>query len=81
MEEVKKGKSVDEILAMETYKMSLEEMISMLGSTGDEFISDILKLRLRHEDDTGIPMEEDSIAEQENEMIGERFGSIANRLK
>jgi hypothetical protein len=75
-------KSLKEILEMDTSGMSLSEMINMLPDEGTpaEFAHNILQLRLKHEDDTGIPMEEDEIGEQESERIDEVFGDITNRL-
>ena len=75
-----KCKTVEEILKMDTSKMSLDEMVSMLSSSGKTFADDVLKLRLRHEEDTGVPMEEDEMSEAENEVLGEQFKSITDRL-
>ncbi len=75
-----KCKTVEEILKMDTSKMSLDEMVSMLSSSGKKFADDVLKLRLRHEEDTGVPMEEDDMSEAENEVLGEQFKSITDRL-
>lgn len=78
--EQKNLKSVDEILAMDTAGMSLDDMISMLDCEGDTFADDIMKLRIRHEEDTGIPMEEDSISVQEDKRMINKFHGIYGKL-
>ena len=72
--------TADEILKLDTEKMSLNKMVGMLDSniTRDPalFGEEVYKLRRRHEIDTGIPMEEDCFGEQEAEMkrcLGLRF--------
>ena len=75
-----KKKTVKEILSMDTSNMTLEEMISMLDSNGKNFADDVLQLRLKHEEDTGVAMENDEIAEQENEYFGKTFKEIVDRL-
>ena len=62
--------TLQEILAMDTSKMSLDEMVNMLDGPGGrpDYQNNIRELRLRHEDDTDIPMEEDSIGRQCREL-------------
>ena len=72
--------TADEILKLDTEKMSLNKMVGMLDSNITRnpalFGEEVYKLRRRHEIDTGIPMEEDCFGEQEAEMkrsLGLRF--------
>ena len=78
--EVKQLKTVDEILSMDTARLSLEDMIAMLKCKGEHFADDIMKLRIRHEEDTGIPMEEDSISVQEDKRMINKFHGIYGKL-
>ena len=82
MENGTEKKTLEEILSMDTSQMSLSELVEMLPHTDDpkEFADAIFKIRLKHEDDTGIPMEEDEMGEQESEQIGKEFGFITERL-
>ena len=75
--------TLKEILEMDTSKMSLDEMVYMLDGPGDrpDYQHDILQLRLRHEDDTDIPMEEDSIGMQCRELGGTMFPGIEKELE
>ncbi|MBQ2632944.1 MAG: hypothetical protein IJG13_24990 [Kiritimatiellae bacterium] len=74
--------TLQEILAMDTSKMSLDEMVYMLDGPGDrpDYQHDILELRLRHEDDTDIPMEEDSIGRQCRELGRTMLPGMVERL-
>ena len=71
-----------EILAMDTSKMSLDEMVYRLDGPGNrpDYQHDVLQLRLRHEDDTDIPMEEDSIGRQCRELGRTMLPGIEKRL-
>ena len=75
--------TLQEILAMDTSKMSLDEMVNMLDGPGDrpDYQHDILELRLRHEDDTDIPMEEDSIGRQCRRLSRTMLPDIVERLE
>ena len=75
--------TLKEILAMDTSKMSLDEMVYMLDGPGDrpDYQHDILQLRLRHEDDTDIPMEEDSIGQQCRELGKTMFPGVVKQLE
>ena len=65
--------TADEILKLDTEKLSLKEMVDMLDDsiTKDpmSFGEAVYRLRRRHEIDSGIPMEEDYFGEQEAEMV------------
>ena len=65
---------------MDTPNMSMDEKVSMLSSSEKKFADDVLKLRLRHDEDTGVQMEEDEMSEAENEVLGEQFKPITDRL-
>ncbi len=72
--------TLHEILAMDTTKMSLAEMINLLDDD-DKFNHNVMELRLRHEDDTGIPYEEDNIGQQCRHLARTMFPGIAKRLE
>ena len=74
--------TLQEILAMDTSKMSLDEMVYRLDGPGNrpDYQHDVLQLRLRHEDDTDIPMEEDSIGRQCRELGRTMLPGIEKRL-
>ena len=60
--------------------MSLTDMINKL-TPSERYDDDVLQLRLRHEDDTGIAMEEDELGEQLCEMGEEMFPEVVERLQ
>ena len=74
--------TLQEILAMGTSKMSLDEMVYRLDGPGNrpDYQHDVLQLRLRHEDDTDIPMEEDSIGRQCRQLARTMLPDIVDRL-
>ena len=74
--------TLQEILAMDTSKMSLDEMVYRLDGPGNrpDYQHDVLQLRLRHEDDTDIPMEEDSIGRQCRQLARTMLPDIVDRL-
>lgn len=72
--------TLEEILAQDTSKMSISEMLNMLGSLAD--LDAVQAIRERHEDDTGIPMEEDEIGIGGMSELGRRmFPGIVERLE
>lgn len=75
-----KLKTIEEILAMDTTEMSLDEMVSMLDSPSDRFHKDVLKLRLKKENESGIPMEEDSFSQEDADIGRKMFPNIYAKL-
>ncbi|MBQ3290189.1 MAG: hypothetical protein IJH50_12335 [Kiritimatiellae bacterium] len=77
--------TLEEILKQDTSDKSLTELIEMLDSDEVDNEHAILQLRLRHEEDTGIPMEEDDFGIQfqmRMHSLAERmFPRIVKRLK
>lgn len=67
---------------MDTSQMTLSELVEMLPHTDNpkEFADAIFQIRLKYEDDTGIPMEEDDMGEQECEMIERQFNWLTEKL-
>lgn len=72
--------TLQEILDQDTSNMSLTDMINQL-TPSDHYDEDVLQLRLRHEDDTGIPMEEDEIGEEMGDLAHQMFPGIEERLQ
>ena len=74
--------TLKEILSMNTSQFSLGELVEMLPHTDNpkEFADWIFQIRLKHEDDTGIPTEEDDMGEQECEMLERQFSWLIEKL-
>jgi len=64
--------TADEILKTDTSKKNICELVDMLDSEifndPERFGEEVYKLRVRKEEETGIPMEEDAFGRQEAEM-------------
>lgn len=64
--------TADEILKTDTAKKSLNELVNMLDgeifADPELFGEEVYKLRVRKEEETGIPMEEDAFGRQEAEL-------------
>jgi len=70
---------LDELLAKDTNGMSLSQMIDAVdGAMDDENV--ILAIRKRHEEDTGIPMEEDDLGKLFSVKMEMAFPGITIRL-
>lgn len=70
---------LDELLAKDTNGMSLSQMIDAVdGAMDDENV--ILAIRKRHEEDTGIPMEEDDLGKLFSVKMEMAFPEITTRL-
>ena len=64
--------TADEILKTDTSKKNICELVDMLDSEifddPERFGEEVHKLRVRKEEETGIPMEEDAFGRQEADM-------------
>lgn len=64
--------TADEILKTDTSKKNICELVDMLDSEifddPERFGEEVYKLRVRKEEETGIPMEEDVFGRQEADM-------------
>ena len=64
--------TADEILKTDTSKKNICVLVDMLDSEifddPERFGEEVYKLRVRKEEETGIPMEEDAFGRQEAEM-------------
>ena len=64
--------TADEILKTDTSKKNICELVDMLDSEifddPERFGEEVYKLRVRKEEETGIPMEEDAFGRQEAEL-------------
>ncbi|MBQ2625015.1 MAG: hypothetical protein IJG18_07965 [Kiritimatiellae bacterium] len=64
--------TADEILKTDTSKKNICELVDMLDSEifddPERFGEEVYKLRVRKEEETGIPMEEDAFGRQEADM-------------
>lgn len=76
--------TADEILKTDTSKKSLNELVNMLDSEifddPELFGDEVLKLRRRKEDETGVPMEEDAFGVQEAELMRNAPQSVLDAL-
>ena len=76
--------TADEILKTDTSKKSLNELVNMLDSeifdNPELFGDEVLKLRRRKEDETGVPMEEDAFGVQEAELMRNAPQSVLDAL-
>lgn len=77
--------TADEILKTDTSKKSLNELVNMLDSEifddPERFGEEVYKLRVRKEEETGIPMEEDAFGVQEAELLGFGAQSVKEELE
>lgn len=79
-ERLEAAKAVEELKNKDLSDMTLGDVLAILpsGVLGDPSL--LMKVRLELEDQTGIPMEEDEMGEQEDDLAESEFPELTERI-
>ena len=80
-QELEAEKAVDDLKNKDLSDMTLGDVLAMLPGCVVGIPSLLLKVRLELEDQTGIPMEEDEMGEQEGNLVAGMFTELTERIE
>ena len=72
--------SIEDLMKTDTSKLSLSDMIAKVDGDVLNRPADVYRLRKRHEEDSGIPMEEDDFGIREKDGIHGAFPEVVKSL-
>lgn len=72
--------NIEDLLKTDTSELSLSDMIAKVGGNVLDRPDDVYRLRKRHENDSGIQMEEDDFGIREKDGIHGAFPEIVKSL-